>query len=109
MKRAAFAAGSTCLAVLIAYTPRLKWSAIQYLRYMNVFEIELGPPRDTLLMHQTGHVRRNHVFGSVAKMIVGLVHPHPGRHGFVCHAESTAKTAAVIRPIYRHQDQALHL
>ena len=42
---------------------------------MDVLEVHTGPPRDPLLMHQAGHVGRDHVLGSVAKVIVNLVQP----------------------------------
>src|SRR5215470_5557042 len=41
-------------------------------------------------------------------MIVGLLKPHPGGDGLVCHAESTAKTAAIIRPVHGYEHQAFH-
>ena len=90
------------------HSSRLKWSAVQHLRDVNVFEIEPCPPGDTLLVHQAGHIGRYHVLGPVAEMIVDLLEPHPGGYSLIRHAERTAKAAAVIWPIYGHEHQAFH-
>jgi hypothetical protein len=44
---------------------------------VNVFEIQIGAPRDSLLVHQARHVRRDYVFGPVPKMIMNLIQAHP--------------------------------
>jgi hypothetical protein len=74
-----------------------------------VFQIQAGAPRDTLLVHQAGHVGRDHLFSAVTNLIVSLVQTHSGRDRLVGHAEGTAKAAAAIPPVNGYEHQTLHL
>jgi len=76
---------------------------------VEVPETESCPARYTLLLHQAGHVRRNHVFGPVAQLVLDLVEPHSGGHGLVCHTKCAAKTATFIGSVHGYQYQSLDL
>src|ERR1700722_5540575 len=101
MNSAAFAAGSTGLGLISVSSGSIR-SAVQDLGHVEVLEIDFGPARDALLMHQTGHVRRNHVFGSMAELVLNLVEAHSGRDGFVRNAKRTAKATALIGSVQGH-------
>jgi hypothetical protein len=76
---------------------------------MNTLDVQPGPARDALLVHEAGHIRRSNVLGPVAEMISDLFHPHLSGHGRVRHAERAAETAAIIGPVQGHQDEPLDL
>ena len=76
---------------------------------MNTLDVQPGPARDALLVHEAGHIRRSNVLGPVSEMISDLFHPHLSGHGRVGHAERAAETAAIVGPVKGHQDEPLDL
>src|SRR4051794_26639736 len=109
MKRDAFAAGSTGWCVLIAISSRSIWPTIQDLGDVEILELDLCPACDALLVHQAGHIRRDHVFSPVAELVLNLVESHPSGYGLVRHAKRAAKSTTFIGPVQRHQHQSLDL
>ena len=75
---------------------------------MDVFQIQPGALGDAVLVHQTGHIRRHHVFSSVANLVVGFFKAHTCRDRFVSYAESSAEPTTIVRAIYWNHHDAFH-
>src|SRR5215469_12148543 len=92
----------------LLHSPPSVRSAVQNLRYMDVFQVQAGALRDALLVHQAGHIGRDYVFGAVANVIMRFFDAHARRDGFVGYAEGSAEPATIIRAIDRYSHETLH-